>query len=174
MFGVTEYFLYLCTRQAIKQCETKFRRGSELVAVLRLDTAKIAIFSCTAKTLHIYLWFIKQTSKNGSKQTGNQGNQGRSFQDLQMRESSWVQVGAKHGFSGVAALPPRRYWEIPDLYRLRGLHHHNHGCAEKGKRMKFEYLRGFSKKEKVDFTLSFLMVVVICALCAYMAMVFAL
>ena len=40
--------------------------------------------------------------------------------------------------------------------------------------MKFEYLRGFSKKEKVDFTLSFLMVVVICALCAYMAMVFAL
>lgn len=40
--------------------------------------------------------------------------------------------------------------------------------------MKFEYLRGFSKKEKVDFTLSFLMVVVICALCAYMTMVFAL
>ena len=40
--------------------------------------------------------------------------------------------------------------------------------------MKFEYLRGFSKKEKVDFTLSFLMVVIICVLCAYLMMVFAL
>ena len=40
--------------------------------------------------------------------------------------------------------------------------------------MKFEYLGGFSKKEKVDFTISFLLVVVICALCAYMAMMFAL
>ena len=40
--------------------------------------------------------------------------------------------------------------------------------------MKFEYLRGFSKKEKVDLTLSFLMVVIICALCAYLMMVFAL
>ena len=37
--------------------------------------------------------------------------------------------------------------------------------------MKFEYLRGFSKKEKVDFTLSFLIVIGISALCAYMAMV---
>ena len=40
--------------------------------------------------------------------------------------------------------------------------------------MKFEYLRGFSKKEKVDFTLSFLMVVIICALGAYLMIVFAL
>ena len=40
--------------------------------------------------------------------------------------------------------------------------------------MKIVFLPGFTKREKKEFVLSFLMVVVICALCAYMAMVFAL